>query len=210
MQDLTDAYLHIGADVEAAVSLLLENPQAGAPREFRSPSAQDIRSWMPREFPNYLIFYRVSGHDIEIVRFLHGARDLPRLILAPDLNRWESSASVRNQESCRVHGCLGEAVPPQLVIWSQYRDSSSLSVPRPSGVPDAKFSIPFPAQRLVQGRQLQPAGMAFSGGTRAAKRQSSPRGSKIRGLGPRQPHTVQRDRMARLEGFEPPTFRSEV
>lgn len=87
-QDLSEAYLHIGAEspaaaerlldaVEAAVALLVENPRAGNPREFVSPRAQGIRSWPPSGFADYLIFYRASGKDIEIVRFLHGARDLP-------------------------------------------------------------------------------------------------------------------------------------
>ena len=87
--DLTEAYLYIGAEsvgaaerlldaVGDAVALLLENPHAGSPREFRSPRAQGIRSWSPQGFPNHLIFYRVSVGDIEVVRFLHGARDPPR------------------------------------------------------------------------------------------------------------------------------------
>jgi toxin ParE1/3/4 len=90
-EDLTEAYLYIGADspeaaeqlldaVGEAVTLLLKNPHAGSPREFRSPRAQGLRSWSPRGFPNYQIFYKVSGGDIEIVRFLHGARDLPRYL----------------------------------------------------------------------------------------------------------------------------------
>jgi toxin ParE1/3/4 len=89
--DLTEAYLYIGAEssvaaerlldaVGDALSLLLENPDAGSPREFDSPRAQGVRSWAPREFPNYLIFYKVDGEDIEVVRFLHGARDLPRYL----------------------------------------------------------------------------------------------------------------------------------
>ena len=88
-QDLTEAYLYIGADspeaaerlleaVGDAVALLLENPQAGSLREFRSSRARGVRSWAPQGFPNYSIFYRVSGKDIEVIRFLHGARDLPR------------------------------------------------------------------------------------------------------------------------------------
>jgi toxin ParE1/3/4 len=90
-EDLTEAYLHIGADspvaaerlldaVEDAVQLLLENPGAGRARRFRAPSARDIRSWGVRGFENYLIFYRTDGRDIEIVRFIHGARDIPRLL----------------------------------------------------------------------------------------------------------------------------------
>lgn len=90
-EDLTEAYLYIGADspevaerlldaVGDAVNFLLENPLAGSPREFRSARAQGIRSWAPREFPNYLIIYRPVGGDIEVVRFLHGARDLPKYV----------------------------------------------------------------------------------------------------------------------------------
>ena len=87
--DLTETYLYIGADsleaaerlldaVGDAVALLLENPHAGSAREFRAPRAQGVRSWAPQGFPNHLIVYKVSGDNIEIIRFLHGARDLPR------------------------------------------------------------------------------------------------------------------------------------
>ena len=90
-EDLTDAYLHIGADsptaaerlldaVEEAVQLLLENARVGRLREFRSPPAQGIRSWGVRGFESYLIFYRPDGENIEIVRLIHGARDIPRLL----------------------------------------------------------------------------------------------------------------------------------
>ena len=89
--DLTDAYLHIGAGspdaadrlldaVGEAVLLLLENPRAGRPCELGSPRANGIRPWSPSAFPNHLISYRVRGEDIEVVRLLHGARDLPRLL----------------------------------------------------------------------------------------------------------------------------------
>ena len=87
--DLSEAYLFIGAEapdvaerlldaVADAVALLLERPQAGSPREFRSPRAMGVRSWGLREFPSHLIFYRPHKDGIEIIRFLHGARDLPR------------------------------------------------------------------------------------------------------------------------------------
>lgn len=89
--DLTEAYLYIGADspeaaerlldaVGDAVALLLQNPHAGSLREFQSRRAQGIRSWSPQGFPNHLIFYKINGDDIEVVRFLHGARDLPRYL----------------------------------------------------------------------------------------------------------------------------------
>jgi plasmid stabilization system protein ParE len=90
-EDLTEAYLYIGSDspemaerlldaVGDSVGFLLENPLAGSPREFRGTESKGIRSWAPRDFPNYSIFYRPVGGDIEVVRFLHGARDLPRYL----------------------------------------------------------------------------------------------------------------------------------
>ena len=90
--DLTEAYLYMGTDapeaaerllnaVGDAVVLLQDNPRAGSPMEFRSALAQGVRSWAPQGFPNHLLFYKASGDGIEIVRFLHGARDLPQYLL---------------------------------------------------------------------------------------------------------------------------------
>ena len=87
-EDLTEVYLYIGADspeaaerlldaVGDAVAFLLENPHAGSPREFLTSRAHGVRSWATPGFPNHLIFYKANGDDIEVIRFLHGARDLP-------------------------------------------------------------------------------------------------------------------------------------
>ena len=88
-EDLTEAYLYIGVDspdaaerlldaVEETVQFLLENPGAGRPRDFRSARAQGVRSWAVSGFQSYLILYLPNGDDLAVVRFLHGARDLPR------------------------------------------------------------------------------------------------------------------------------------
>ncbi|MBI4878581.1 MAG: type II toxin-antitoxin system RelE/ParE family toxin [Planctomycetes bacterium] len=90
-QDLTEAYPHIGADsraaaerlpqaVEDAVRFRLDNPGAGRLRELLASRAQSVRSWVVKGFQAYLILYRSKGDDLEVVRFLHGARDLPRLL----------------------------------------------------------------------------------------------------------------------------------
>ena len=90
-EDLTEAYLYIGADspaaaerlldaVEVAVQFLFENPGAGRQREFRSPRAQGVRSWVVTGFQTYVIFYRAVGAEMEVVRLVHGARDIPRLL----------------------------------------------------------------------------------------------------------------------------------
>lgn len=91
IDDISDAYLHIARDsssaaerlldaVEDAVRLLLAHPGAGKRREFRSAAAQGVRSWPVRGFESYLIFYMAAGDGLEIVRFIHGARDIPRLL----------------------------------------------------------------------------------------------------------------------------------
>ncbi|MBK8100578.1 MAG: type II toxin-antitoxin system RelE/ParE family toxin [Planctomycetes bacterium] len=90
-EDLAEAYLHIGSDsavaaerlldaVEHAITLLLSRPRAGRAREFRSPRAFGLRSWVVSGFENYLIFYRPRPEGIEVVRFIHGARDIPSLL----------------------------------------------------------------------------------------------------------------------------------
>jgi plasmid stabilization system protein ParE len=38
-----------------------------------------MRSFVITDFPNYVIFYRVKGKAVEIVRVLHGARDIDSL-----------------------------------------------------------------------------------------------------------------------------------
>ncbi|MBI5363670.1 MAG: type II toxin-antitoxin system RelE/ParE family toxin [Planctomycetes bacterium] len=91
VEDLTEAYFFLGADspaaadrlvdaIEAAIRFLLDNPRAGAPRSFRAPRARGVRSWAPRRFPNHLIFYRPTDKGLEILRILHGARDLPAFL----------------------------------------------------------------------------------------------------------------------------------
>jgi len=77
-EDSPESAARLLDEVEKAIDLLLENPGAGRLCRFRSRRTRGIRCWAPREFPNYLIFYRMVEGDLEVIRFLHGARDLPR------------------------------------------------------------------------------------------------------------------------------------
>ena len=83
-QDYRDIWRYIAADnVDAADRLLLridsklelysENPRMGTSRDSMAPGL--------RSFPvgNYVVFYRIVPEVIELVRVLHGARDLRRL-----------------------------------------------------------------------------------------------------------------------------------
>jgi toxin ParE1/3/4 len=90
-EDLTEAFLYIGEEsptaaerlldaVEETVELLCRNPEAGRRCKFQSVRAADVRSLGVGGFEAYLVFYRPAGQHLEIVQFLHGARDLPSLL----------------------------------------------------------------------------------------------------------------------------------
>jgi plasmid stabilization system protein ParE len=52
----------------------------GSHRGFYNPALDDLRMMRLQNFKNYLIFYRTSGGDkLEVIRIVHGARDLPTL-----------------------------------------------------------------------------------------------------------------------------------
>ena len=59
--------------IDAKLKFLAQHPGAG---EARPELAADVRS-----FPvgNYVIFYRPSDDGIDVLRILHGARDIPRI-----------------------------------------------------------------------------------------------------------------------------------
>jgi toxin ParE1/3/4 len=60
---------------------LAEFPGAGEPRFFKHPRLRGLRSARIRGFRNYLVFYREVTAGIEVVRVLHAARDLERVLL---------------------------------------------------------------------------------------------------------------------------------
>lgn len=65
-------------EVERALKLLDSHPQLAAKAGF--PHAPQVRKWIIRRFPNYLIFYEDRPDGVLLIRLLHGARDLPPLI----------------------------------------------------------------------------------------------------------------------------------
>ncbi len=80
--DLLDIYHYIHADNPPAArrvvekinttceATLADNPFIGRPRDALQP---DLRSFPVRP---YIIFYRTTEHTIDIIRVLHGARDI--------------------------------------------------------------------------------------------------------------------------------------
>jgi toxin ParE1/3/4 len=54
-------------------------PGAGKLYGFRRKRLSTLRSWPVKGYRNFLIFYRRTRRGIEIVRVLHGARDIQRI-----------------------------------------------------------------------------------------------------------------------------------
>ncbi|MGB2791243.1 MAG: type II toxin-antitoxin system RelE/ParE family toxin [Candidatus Moraniibacteriota bacterium] len=69
------------ASFEETCKSLLDMPALGKVRTFECTALLNIREIPMRTFKKYLIFYRAHHEDIEIVRVIHGARDLPTIFV---------------------------------------------------------------------------------------------------------------------------------
>jgi toxin ParE1/3/4 len=79
-RDNIDIALRFYDAAEQAFRLLATYPNAGARRLSQHPDLEDVRSWPIAGFRKYIIFYRSVAADIEIIRVLHGAREVERII----------------------------------------------------------------------------------------------------------------------------------
>lgn len=59
---------------------LCDDPGLGSPRFFGNPALEGLRVWPISGFRRQLLFYRASDEAVEVVRLLHGARDLESLL----------------------------------------------------------------------------------------------------------------------------------
>jgi toxin ParE1/3/4 len=74
--DASDRFLEAAEDTFRQLATM---PGMGLMREVRNPVLAGMRQWRVRGFEKYLIFYRVTEKAVEILRVLHGARDLDSL-----------------------------------------------------------------------------------------------------------------------------------
>ena len=68
------------SSIEEALASIALHPEAGASYPSSSPPLEELRWWPIRGFPDQLIFYRLVGDRVEVIRVLHGARDLRALL----------------------------------------------------------------------------------------------------------------------------------
>lgn len=68
------------AATRRALEFLTDNPSAGAAYPLDHPRLTGLRKWSIKGYRKYLIFYVASANAIQVVRVIHGARDLPTLL----------------------------------------------------------------------------------------------------------------------------------
>jgi toxin ParE1/3/4 len=90
-RDLADIADYIALDnLDAADRFLSESyrafhnlahmPHIGSGRRFRRKGLYNIRLWRIPHFEKYLVIYKPMNNGAEIVRVLHGSRDIERLL----------------------------------------------------------------------------------------------------------------------------------
>ncbi|MCY7346669.1 MAG: type II toxin-antitoxin system RelE/ParE family toxin [Pyrinomonadaceae bacterium] len=78
-EDNLDIAVHFLVAVEDGIEQISRNPFIGSIRNFTNSQIKNLRMWSVRDFTDYQIFYKVEEETIEIIRVLHGARDLPNI-----------------------------------------------------------------------------------------------------------------------------------
>ena len=59
---------------------LLDMPGMGKSRQVENPRIKSVRQWSVSGFEKMLIFYQIVPFGIDIVRVLHGERDIDRIL----------------------------------------------------------------------------------------------------------------------------------
>lgn len=85
IRDVDDIWLHIAADDPAAATRLVERLAAGVARLAEFPESGRARPEIgagARSVPigSYLVLYRLNGDCVDIVRVIHGAREISGLL----------------------------------------------------------------------------------------------------------------------------------
>jgi toxin ParE1/3/4 len=66
--------------VTSAILRVASRLTTGAPCTFQSSELRNVRRTAIRGFPKHLLFYKVDSGEVFVLRVVHGARDLERLL----------------------------------------------------------------------------------------------------------------------------------
>ena len=72
----TDHAMRFYDGVNATYKLILEAPERWPLYGLTHPRLWNVRKHAVLGFPNHLVFYRIDADMVEVIRVLHGARDL--------------------------------------------------------------------------------------------------------------------------------------
>ncbi len=78
-QEVADRFL---AAVERELGVILAVPDMGSSRAYANPALAGLRMAPVRGFETHLVFYLPTEEGIELVRVLHGARDIDAIMKA--------------------------------------------------------------------------------------------------------------------------------
>lgn len=65
---------------KSARDLIGQHPESGVRRDYGRSALRGLRMIGIPNFENYLAFYRVTESEVQIIRVLHGARDIPNVL----------------------------------------------------------------------------------------------------------------------------------
>ena len=74
-----DTALRFYLAAEETFALIATQPRMGRARDFGNPLLKGVRMCLMKEFDRNLIFYRPLKDGIEVLRIVHGARDIEDL-----------------------------------------------------------------------------------------------------------------------------------
>jgi antitoxin ParD1/3/4 len=77
-QDNSEPAGRVEAAVFRACDLIAKSRLAGQTR--RNVTPLPVRFWVVHPYPNYVIVYNPDTDPMQIIRILHGARDLPSIL----------------------------------------------------------------------------------------------------------------------------------
>jgi toxin ParE1/3/4 len=79
-RDNLEAALRFYDRVDDTLRRLRQHPLRHAPYGFSHPDLMTVRKCTVIGFAKHLVFYRVTGDLIEVIRVLHGARDIRNVL----------------------------------------------------------------------------------------------------------------------------------
>ncbi|WP_414543369.1 type II toxin-antitoxin system RelE/ParE family toxin [Nostoc sp. CCY0012] len=79
-EDSLDVSARFLIAAEATFKQLAKTPAMGKLCQFSHPNLADIRQQSIKGFRKYLIFYRLTESEVDILRVIHGARDIEGIL----------------------------------------------------------------------------------------------------------------------------------